>query len=568
MSNPGGPIRAMSRTAAIRSVANRSAALVLPRWSAFWHSLAWTRILALAFWSFIGVFTLVTFRSHGISNDEEVQHVYGRLLLSFYSSGFTDLSAFTYKNLYLYGGLFDFFAALIEKVAPFGFWEARHLLSACFGIAGMAGAYRIARQIGGEKAGMLAALLLAVTGSWIGAMFTHTKDVPFAACMTWALFYSMRVAETLPAPPLRLVLKLGLTIGMAIGLRVGAVFAAFYMALLVGAAAMLAPLSWRERIVFVRRSLIALMPAAGLAFILMAFFWPWSVMAPTNLFTALTAFSHFSFDLYTIVDGVVMKNGDVPSTYLSQYLLVRLPELLLLGVAAAAVLAPAMLFKLRLREPADRRAALRVIGLLLAIGVPIGFTLAKAPPLYNGIRHFLFVVPPLAVAAALGLRLLWRASWQVQFGPVIALALCGGLALSHTVDMVRLHPYQYVAYNTLFGGGLEGARGKWELDYWSDSIREAAVDLNNLVKAEGRTVRHPYTVAVCAEPLQAATYLSPQFRVTADWTNADFFISSTHMDCHKVLKGDVVARVKREDVTLAVVRDRRTLLPLDRPPRR
>ncbi len=559
MNTPGGPLRIAARFAADRSVA-----LVLPRW----HSLAWTRVAALAFWSFIGLFTLITFRSHGISNDEEVQHVYGRLLLQFYSSGLTDLSAFSYKNLYLYGGLFDFFAALIEKVAPFGFWEARHLLSACFGIAGMAGAYRIARQIGGEKAGLMAALLLAVTGSWIGAMFTHTKDIPFAACMTWALFYSMRVAESLPVPSRRHVLKLGLAIGMALGLRVGAVFAAFYVVLLVGAASLIGASTWRERVLFFGRSVLALLPAAAVAFALMAFFWPWSVMAPGNLLLALTAFSHFSFDLYTIVDGAVMKNGDVPATYLSQYLLVRMPELLLLGFAAAVLLAPALVLKLRPGLASDRRAALRVLALLLAIAVPIGFTLAKDPPLYNGLRHFLFVVPPLAVAAALGLRLLWRASWQVQYGPGICFLLCAGLATAHAGEMVALHPYQYVSYNHLFAGGLPGAKGKWELDYWSDSVREASNELNDYVKAEGRTVRTPYTVAVCAEALQASTYLGPQFRVSSDWTRADFFISTTHMDCHKTLKGDIVARVQREGTTLAVVRDRRTLLPLDRPPRR
>ena len=66
--------------------------------------------LALPLLLLLSALVMLTFRDYGISNDEEVQNVYGRLLLSFYTSGFTDWSAFHYKNLFLYGGLFDLVA--------------------------------------------------------------------------------------------------------------------------------------------------------------------------------------------------------------------------------------------------------------------------------------------------------------------------------------------------------------------------------------------------------------------------------------------------------------------------
>src|SRR5512142_2332967 len=43
----------------------------------------------------------------GISWDEEKQLEYGKRLLAWYTTGFKDRSAFTYMDLYLYGGLFD-----------------------------------------------------------------------------------------------------------------------------------------------------------------------------------------------------------------------------------------------------------------------------------------------------------------------------------------------------------------------------------------------------------------------------------------------------------------------------
>lgn len=55
--------------------------------------------IALGLLVALGVFVLLTFRQYGISNDEEVQHTYGRMLLDFYMSGFADRSAFDHKNL-------------------------------------------------------------------------------------------------------------------------------------------------------------------------------------------------------------------------------------------------------------------------------------------------------------------------------------------------------------------------------------------------------------------------------------------------------------------------------------
>ncbi len=146
------------------------------------------RLASYGIFAVLILFTLLTFQHYGISNDEEVQHVYGRLLLDFYQSGFQDQSAFHYKNLYLYGGLFDVIAAMLEKANVLWLWDMRHLLSAVFGLLGLFGVYKIALTLGSERTGFIALIVLALTAAWTGAMFTHTKDIPFATCMTWALY--------------------------------------------------------------------------------------------------------------------------------------------------------------------------------------------------------------------------------------------------------------------------------------------------------------------------------------------------------------------------------------------
>ncbi|MCK9987249.1 MAG: hypothetical protein AzoDbin1_03721 [Azoarcus sp.] len=520
--------------------------------------------LALVVFAVLGAYVLFSFDQHGISNDEEVQHVYGRLLLDFYASGFADRSAFAYKNLYLYGGLFDLIAAALERIVPMNVWDLRHLLSAGFGVLGLAGTWLLACLLLGEAAGLVALVLLALTGAWSGAMFTHTKDVPFATTMVWSLYFTTRFATRLPAVKAGDLVGLGIAIGCAFGLRVGAVFAVFYLGVAVLAAAWLNGEGLRGRLVVLRRAVLALLPAAALAFALLGLFWPWAVQSGGNLVKAMTTFSRFSFELYTILDGAVMKNGDVPGRYLASYLLVRLPELFLLGVALAALSAlrelPGLFASAR-----GRTQALRWLPVTLAAAFPLAYTLLAAPPLYNGIRHFTFLLPPLAVLAAAGLVATAARASRWPKARLAAVAGCGLLAATHLLTLVRLHPYEYVAYNG-FTGGLRGTEGRWEQDYWGDALREAAGLLNVYVAAEGVAPR-TWTVAVCAESVQGTAWLASGLEVTRDWRAADFFLSPTHMDCDTAVKGKIIGEISREGVALAVVRDRRMLVGADREPR-
>lgn len=511
------------------------------------------------------VFIALTFRQYGISNDEEVQHTYGRLLLQFYASGFADQSAFHYRNLYLYGGFFDLLAAAIERL--FGIaedspwlWDMRHLLSALFGFWGILAAYRMARFFGGERAGLLAIVLLSLTGAWSGAMFTHTKDVPFAACMAWATYYLILLAQALPAPRLSLSVRFGLATGLAFGLRVGAAFVVLYALIALLHAALARASGLRDRLRFIGRSVLALLPAGLTALLLMAFFWPWGVMAPDHPLEAVRAFSHFTFDMLTVMDGAAMQIGAVPRDYLLAYLLVRLPEIFLLGLAIALGLALAGWRQLRWRD------AQAWLVLLLAALFPLAFAVWDRPALYNGIRHFTFVLPPLAVLAAWGLSTRWQ---QLRSRPrrrnALALLVLV-LALDTLVTLARLHPYQYVYYNHL-AGSLKQAETRWEGDYWSSSVRAAALMLDQYVSRNEPARAALYLVAVCAESLQADVFLDRRFRITSDWEAADFYISSTNMHCDRVMQGRVIARIERMGAVLAVVKDRRGLMRHQRHPR-
>jgi len=526
-------------------------------------SAATYRWLIRFFWLALIIWVALTFRQHGISNDEYVQHTYGQMLLDWYQSGFKDQDAFHYRNLYLYGGLFDIIAAALDPYIPIMIWDIRHLLSALFGLLGFYGVSRFAHLLGGERLALLAMTLLFLTVSWSGTMFTHTKDVPFATCMLWALYATALVVRDMENVSGKAIVLLGFAVGGALGLRVGGAFAVIYLVLLVLIRVLLDH-KYQRTPIWSRllRMVVVLLPAAVLAFVFMAMCWPWSVIEPDNLLEAAKSFSHFDFNMQTIANGVVYNISEVPRSYLFQYLAVKLPEAALLGIFSLPLLWFAGRQTLRL---ADQSTRMVMYTLLMGILFPLVFVMDDRPALYNGVRHFTFLLPLLAIFSAWAIVAVWQALAQSHLHARVAYqalwaGVLGGLMLVTLVDIVQLHPYQYARLNRLAGDQTQ-AQFKWEGDYWSSALRAATDQLTEMpLPARDK----PYWVAACVDTPQIEPYLDGRFSVTRRWEEADFFLSTTNMHCHEVMKGKLIGGVQRQGMWLAVIKDRRQLQGSDR----
>ena len=207
-----------------------------------------------------------------------------------------------------------------------------------------------------------------------------------------------------------------------------------------------------------------------------------------------------------------------------------------------------------------------MISLAIAVLFPLFFVILDRPALYNGVRHFTFVIPALAVVAGIGLSKTWDAlAKYVQFQKTFGLIIIG-LALTTGYTLFKLRPYEYIYYNHFAGDDFKQAQHQWESDYWSSSLIDATQMLEHYIDNEKKYAA-PYYVAVCAEAFQGKAYLDKRFEITENWTRADFFISSTNMNCDQVLQGELVGKVERLGATLAVVKDRRKLIGEDRRPK-
>jgi len=140
-------------------------------------------LLAILCLVYLGA-ALSTFKDYGINPDEGMHISYGKSVVAWYTSGFTERSVFKWTNIWAYGGAYDVLCHLATKVSPFTVYETRHLVDAIAGLVGVLGAYALGRTAGNRWMGLLAAVLLFLTPRYYGHAFFNHKDIPFAVAVS------------------------------------------------------------------------------------------------------------------------------------------------------------------------------------------------------------------------------------------------------------------------------------------------------------------------------------------------------------------------------------------------
>jgi len=512
-------------------------------------------VVAVAVLVVIAAIAALTFRDYGLGWDDYTHAEYGELLLALYGSGFSDQRAFNFVNLYMYGGGFDMLAALVAKILPFDLFETRRLIGAAIGIVGLMVTWRLGRRIGGPVAGLLALVLLSISPLYYGHMFMNPKDSPFAVAMVILLLGLVHAFQEYPRPTPATLAIMGIGIGLSIGTRVIGFIAVTYAvaAIILIYGTELRASGFKAATPRLARFVLMLAPALALGYLVMGLVWPWSVLEPLNPFRAVRYFSHFFERPWKeMFDGIAVSVPDMPRSYVPTLFFLQEPEILLLlgigGIAGAFVAAA------RRDVALPRRAALLVLG--LAAILPIAITVVTRPAMYNGVRHFVFVVPPLAVLA--GFAGAWLCSRLARSGRPALLAgstIALAAVVAPVVEMVRLHPYQYTQFNNL-AGGVRAAEEHYMLDYWGLAFKQAAQELRaKLEEHPGLPAkRGKWRVAVCGPNLPAAVELGNKFITSWQSNGADFALVLGEFYCAN-LNAPVLVQIEREGVVYARVYD-------------
>jgi hypothetical protein len=166
----------------------------------------------------------------------------------------------------------------------------------------------------------------------------------------------------------------------------------------------------------------------------------------------------------TLYAGELVSSYDLPWHYVPWLTTIQLTEGLLLSLLLAVI-------GIAVNGLGMRRIWL--VGIVLWIGVPVLILVGFGVAIYDNIRHFLFALPPLFLLAGIGIEhiLLWTR------GSMLGWVLAAGLSLPGVLAILVGHPFDYVYYNSLVGG-VRGAAGRYEMDYWCTSLRDAVGYLN------------------------------------------------------------------------------------------
>jgi hypothetical protein len=428
----------------------------------------WPRI-AVAFGALLLPLLLWLSRDFGVTWDEIHRQANGERIWLLYQG---IVSAPATPAEHLYGGLFDVTAVGLQRVVPLNLYDVRHLLNATFGWLGIVCCGLLVGRVAGARAAVVAVASLALFPPYVGHAMNNPKDLPFAALATAVLAVIATLPRQFPYLPIKHVLWLGLTIGLCLAVRPGGLLFIGYVGLWV-LSAILVNRDFDAR----RLALTALALAAVLAIAVIVPMpvWPYLWERPfIGVFEAAEGVSHYEWNGTVLFQGRDVSSRAVPWTYVPVWLIWTTPPVVLVGAL------------LSLRALADagwhRRATL---GLWFGVIFPIVYVIVRQSTLYDGIRHLLFIVPPLVALAALG----WDGLLHATTGrarAVAALVLAVGLT-EPLIFQLRNHPNQASYFQPLVGGPAAAA-GRFELDYWGNCLFQVVRQAGGLARATGTPV--------------------------------------------------------------------------------
>ncbi len=441
------------------------------------------------------VIGLLTFRDYGFTWDEPLFYKYADALGYAYTpanwvSGHFDLnrsygpSADDHKNR---GPAYLLLARepvyLVEHFSV-DTGSAWHLINFLTFLVGVYFLYKICERFVRPWAAVAASALFVSQPLLWGHAFINPKDMPFLVFLTGSIFLGLHMVDELADSSgqsfQRMVLHISLPavfLGIATSNRVLGPLAG----LLIVVYFLFRKPTWRSALWVVMYGLLSI--------VVMLATWPYLWESPLRFLQVFQFMSDNPTILPVLFGDQVYRAYALPRRYLPFFLFFTLTEILwpvfLLGLVATYQ-------KLKRDFP-------RLIQILLILAwfvIPFAYAILGRPPMYDGMRHFLFMLPPIFIITGFAFEYLFdlvKKKWISILLVVIAL-------LPGVLGIARLHPYEYTYYNS-FIGGTAGAFRHYETDYWLTCYKEAVEQFDQI--ATGPVKLYVHREAEVAQPYAA-----------------------------------------------------------------
>ena len=375
-----------------------------------------------------------------------------------------------------------------------------HIPIIVWGVLGSLVLYLFLKEAVSYRAGVFAAVLLALIPRYFGDLHNNMKDIPSAVIFganMWALW---RLARYKRVTDLLLALFL---FAAAFNIKINSVYIPVVFGVWI-------VFQWvvTRRIRLEKQTWLYILLAPVSALLLWWVFWTDPI---GQLKHAYLTFGVGTNNIEVLLNGAWYCSGStVPWYYPFWYLAVVTP----ISILFLALLGVTRVVKSVATAPTSSESETGVLFLVWFL-VPLTRYAVPSIGVIDGIRHFEEVLLPIAALSGLALDWLYR-TYAKKYPHVLIGFLC--LLFAWLLSSIALyHPYEIAYFNELVGGA-KGALGKYDLDYWGTSQKAAVEWINDHAPQNAR-------VHIVMAAAVAGQYLRPDLLAnlnTADYDHSDF----------------------------------------------
>lgn len=428
----------------------------------------WSKILLF---SLLAVFALMTVMSFGfgLSGDEVDMNEYGKAILKYFTTFGADDTVLHLPRtidrdgvLMYYGGFFDLICAVVNTFSPFEEYTTRHILNAWAAFIAIYFSARLVALIADKRIATLCVWLMFLSPFFLGHAMNNPKDIPLAAAYITAIYFIIRFFSKYPGVKWQDYLWVILAIGIAINVRVAGILLIPYLFIYAGFMYLSGAFSKNSdiKLNYYAKPVIII---SILGYLAGSLFWPYGQQNPlSNPLTALSEMSNFKINLAQIWEGEKIMSGELPPSYLIKSFFITNTYALLGGL---------ILFFVFIRKAAKKGTAQITYFIAFTALFPLFYIIYKKSNVYHAWRHVLFIFPSVAIMASLGWAYVneyiagaWRKSYA-------GIAIAAILLIEPILFIVPTYP-NTVTYHNQFAGGVEGAYGNYEVDYYYNSVKQ------------------------------------------------------------------------------------------------
>lgn len=408
-------------------------------------------------------------RNSGINCDEVLHYEHSVSVVNFFATHGKDTSCLNtpLNHLRYYGQCYDNLTTVLTRL--FGIEDIygfRHLMSTIAGWLTILVSALFAVWLAGYEAGIIVILLFAVSPTFLGHSQNNLKDIPFALGYISGIYFTCRLMSNEGRTSSFDVIFLILSIAFSIGIRAGGFILICFLFLFWLAVYGLELIHRGQEVIpgaLRKLGLIVLISCTGyLAGLLL---WPYGLTGPLlHTFESYKVMLHYPDTFRQIFEGKMEWSDYMPWYYLPKFMLITIPVVVFLGLSSF------ILYINKILRSSGKQ--LSFLFILITIILPVLFVIVNKSNLYSGWRQFLFIYPGIIILSAAGISYLIRHIEMriMRIAVILSFIL---ISLDPLLFIIKYPVYSYLYYNQSVGG-LNGASGNFETDYYFISQKESS----------------------------------------------------------------------------------------------